>query len=579
MISDQVPPPSPQPEATGSGVAFLLAARSRWMPVAMVAIVTLAVLIGTVLGVALNNRTSGGGASAAAAYVPADATLYCELRLDLPGDQRANVQTLLGYFPAEATTFLLEGGLDTTLDARSSAQPSGLSYTTDVKPWFDGSLAAAMVGYPELPSASGTAAGMPDMLVFAGVKDADAARSAIDRAQAASDLTDVTSTTHDGVTIWSASASKGTGADVAFAWAVTEDQVVVGTGSDLVARALDVHAGSLPSLAGRTEFINGLARLPADRAATFSVDTSAILDAVQSRMASAAPSAAPLLDAMTAQAPTFVVGSARIEGDRVVMDESGVLPSDSTLTNHDTKLAEAVPGDAFFYASTSDVGTHLASAIQSMMSAMGSGVPADQLKTFLGGDLSSLVSWIGDAAVVAGENGTEPYVGLVITPTDAQEASARLLQLQGLLQLSASAGGPRVTVTEADHNGTKITTITFGGAPASVAWASSIQYAVTDTRVVIGTGTSFVARVLDMTPAESLAGQARFSDAIGAVGGSSNIGETWVDLAGIRTAAAAAMGSALPPGVDQWVTPFDYVAAASRVDSGRLEGHAVLVVK
>jgi hypothetical protein len=582
MITDQVPPQAPPLDATGAGATSVQSARPRWMPAAIAAVVILAVLIGVVAGMTLNNRKAGGSASAAADYVPADATVYYELRLDLPGDQRATLETLLGHFPAEATTFLLGGGLDSALDAGSAAQPGGLSYTTDVQPWFDGSLATAMIGYPQLSSASGMASAMPDMLVFAGVKDADAARSAIDRARAASGLSDVTSTTHDGVTIWSASVSKGSGTTMSVAWAVTADEVVMGTGSDLVATALDVHAGTQPSLAGRTEFINGLARLPADRVATVSMDTAAILDAVQSQMASAAPSAAPLFDAMTAQAATFVVGSARIEGDRLVMDESAALPSASTLSNHDTKLAEAVPGDALFYASTSDVGTHLAAAIQSMMGAMGSAAPADQLpqlQSILGGDLSSMVSWIGDTAVVAGETGNEPYAGLVITPTDAQEASVRLGQLQGLLQLGASSDGSQVTVTDADHNGTKITTITFGGAPASAAWASSIQYAVTDARVIIGTGNSFVARVLDMTSAGSLAGQARFANAMDALGGASNTGETWVDLAGIRTAVETAMGSALPPGVDEWVTPFDYLAAASRVDSGRLEAHAVLVVK
>jgi hypothetical protein len=186
---------------------------------------------------------------------------------------------------------------------------------------------------------------------------------------------------------------------------------------------------------------------------------------------------------------------------------------------------------------------------------------------------------------VAGEDGNQPYAGLIITPTDAHEASVRLLQLQGLLQLGASSGGPKVTVTDEDHGATRITTLTFdlpatfADVPSALSWATTIQYAVTDTRVVIGTGTSFVARVLDMSQGDSLASQARFSSAMTAVGGASNTGMTWLDLAGIRTAVEGATGTALPQGVDQWVAPFDYLAAANRVDSGRLEAHAVLVVK
>ncbi len=291
---------------------------------------------------------------------------------------------------------------------------------------------------------------------------------------------------------------------------------------------------------------------------------------------------------MTANAGTFVVGSARVEGDRLVMDESTKLPSTSTVENHDAKLAEAAPGDAFLFATANNVGSGLAASIDSLVHALGSSVSADQLgqmQSILGGDISSFVSWIGDAAVVAGEAGNQPYAGLIITPTDAHEASVRLLQLQGLLQLGASGGGPKVTVTDEDHGGTRITTITFdlsatsSDVSSALTWATTIQYAVTDTRVVIGTGTSFVARVLDMSPGDSLASQARFSSAMTAVGGTSNTGMMWLDLAGIRTAVEGAMGTALPQGADQWVAPFDYLAAANGVDSGWLEAHAVLVVK
>jgi Protein of unknown function (DUF3352) len=588
VITDSIPPQAPQPEPTGARAPSGGAARPRWVVAAIVAVVALAVLIGVIAGTTLNARRTGGAASAAAGYVPADASVYYELRLDLPGDQRANVETLLTHFPSEAKTMLLEGGLDTLLDQGSAADPSGLHYTTDLKPWFDGSLAAAMIGYPQVfPSGQMTSV-MPDMLVFAGVKDADAARAAIDRVRTEGGLSGATSTMHDGFTIWSVADTQSGGPGLKIAWTVTNDEVVLGTSPDLVAGALDVHAGSQPSLSERSEFKEGLARLPSDRVAVFSVDSAKILEQLGSAMASAEPSVAPLFDAMTANAGTFVVGSARIEGDRLVMDESTRLASTSTVENHDAKLAEAAPGDAFLFATANDVGSSLATSIDSLVQALGSSVPADQLdqlQSILGGDISSFVSWIGDAAVVAGEDGSQPYAGLIITPTDAHEASVRLLQLQGLLQLGASSGGPKVTVTDEDHGGTRITTLTFdlpptlADVPSAASWATTIQYAVTDTRVVIGTGTSFVARVLDMSQGDSLASQARFSSAVTALGGASNTGMMWLDLAGIRTAVEGAMGTALPPGVDQWVAPFDYLAAANRVDSGWLEAHAVLVVK
>ena len=372
------------------------------------------------------------------------------------------------------------------------------------------------------------------------------------------------------------------------AWTVTDDELVIGTSGDLVAAALDVHAGSKPALGNRQEFRDGLARLPADRVATVSIDTAPILASLRSAIASAAPSAAYLFGTLDTAAPQFMVASARFEGDRLVMDETTTLPNGSTTANHDTGLAAAAPADAFFFADASDIGTGLSAALDGLTQTLGTNLGADQLgqlKAVLGGDLSSFVSWIGDAAVVAGMDGSAPYAGLIITTTDAHEASLRLLQLQGLLQLSASGGGPKVTVSDQDHGGTRITTLTFdvpptlAQVPDAVAWATTLQYAVTDARVVIGTGTSFVGRVLDMTTADSLAAQSRFKAAVDAVGGASNTGMVWLDLAAIRTAVDGALGNQMPAEIGPWAAPFDYLASAGKVDSGRLEGHAVLVVK
>ncbi len=191
MITDSVPPQTPQPEILGAGTPSHGGARPRWLIAAVAAVVALAVLIGVIAGVTLNTTRTGGAAAAAAGYVPADATMYYELRLDLPGDQRANFETLLGHFPAEAKTMLLDGGLDALLDQGSSAYPSGLHYTTDLMPWFDGSLAAAMVGVPQISPSGAMAGAMPDMLVFAGVKDAAAARAALDRVRTQGGLSGV----------------------------------------------------------------------------------------------------------------------------------------------------------------------------------------------------------------------------------------------------------------------------------------------------------------------------------------------------------------------------------------------------
>jgi len=568
----------------GGASPAIRGSRPGWILPAVAAVVLLAIVIGVVAGIALNARQTGGSASAAAGYVPADATMYAEFRLDLPGDQRANFETFLGHFPDDAASTLLTAKLDELLDG-PAADPSGMRYTTDVKPWFDGTAAVAMVGYPSMDPANPLAS-MPKMLVMLGVKDQAAATAAVDRVRTESGMSGITSTTHAGATIWSVDAS-GSGVPYQFSWTVTADQVLMGTGTDLIAQALDVHGGSGASLASRQEFRDGLSRLPADRVATVSIDSAQILEEMRTSLASAAPGASGIADLLDGKGPTFVVGSARFEGDRLVMDETSTLPSGTELQNRDSGLASAVPGDALFFAESHDVGKGAAAAIDAVMQTLGTSLGSDQvgqIESALGTDLSSFVSWMGDSALVVGKGGDgNPYVGLVVTPTDADQASLRLNQLQGLLQLGSSSGGPSVNVSDADHNGTRITTIAFGDVPAAMSWAASVQYAVTDDRVIIGTGTSFVSRVLDMSAADSLAGQSRFKAARDAVGGASNTSLFWIDLAGIRAAVEPVLPadarSTYDAQVSKWLAPIDYLAAASRVDGSRLEGRSVLVVK
>jgi Protein of unknown function (DUF3352) len=586
VISDSVPPQTPEPQPAGAGVPVTRTARPRWLLPALSAVIVLAVVIGIVAGFALNATRTGSGASTAASYVPADATIYAELRLDRPGDQAANFETLLGHFPAQAADTLLSDKLDTWLDTAMASDSSGLQYSTDVKPWFDGQLAMAMVGYPSLAGAlsgSMTAPPVPDMLFFVGVKDQAAANTAVDKLKAG--MTGVTSTSHGSATIWSATAGTGTMSSTV-AWTVTSDEVVIGTSVDLVGTALDVHGGSQPALSSRSEFTNGLARLPADRVATVAVDGAAITSSMISDLSSAEPSMAPLFESLSGQAATYMVASARIEGDRLVLDSSAPLPDSSTLANSDRGLAAMTPADAFFFADSPDVGTTLSSFIGSlkeMAASSGFSDPIAQAESILGGDLESFVSWMGDAAIIAGAPSGQPYVGLIIKPTDADQARTKLLQLQGLVTLSTAAGGPAITVSTSDHNRTTITTLTIGGVPADLAWVGSIQYAVTDDRVVFGTGTSLVARILDLSASDSLAGQQRFTDGMSAVGGTSNTQTVWLDLAAIRQALEGAIPgdqkTTYDAQVQPWLAPFDYMASATRVDNGRLEGHAVVVVK
>ena len=148
MISDSVPAQTPEPEPTGGEPSITSASRPRWLFPGAAAVVVLAVAIGLVAGMTLTNRAGAG--SGTASYVPADAAIYYELRLDLPGDQRPALRSFLGHFPLLQVDKYLTDELDQQLDQLSSAAPSGYRYSTDVKPWFDGKLGFALVRYPSM---------------------------------------------------------------------------------------------------------------------------------------------------------------------------------------------------------------------------------------------------------------------------------------------------------------------------------------------------------------------------------------------------------------------------------------------
>lgn len=564
------------------------AVRPRWMIGVLAVALVLAAGIGAVLATFVLTP-KGGAAAAAADYVPATATVYAEARLDLPGDQRTMLEQLLGHFSGVDVSTVLDGGLDDALDQALQKSGSTFTYTTDIKPWMNGQLAMAVIGVPSMSSGTPEP---PNVLLLVGTKDASAASSFVDKALAALPSSANPSTeTYRGQTIttWTESdTSSSTGTrTVTMGVTVTPNQVVLGIGADTVKTALDVNAGSTPALANSSAFTAGLAKLPADRVATFAVDPSAMLGELQTSISSQVPNASPLIDLLTASTPTFAMGSARFEGSQLVMDSVATLPSSGAMSPPPA-LAGDVPGDAIFYAGKAKVGSELASMLDAMAAAASGTPEADaltQAETLLGGNLSSLVSWIGDAAVAAGDYQGNPYVGVVITPTDASAASLRLNQLQGLLQLAgqSSSSGLNVSVTQAQHAGATVTTITLTDDPSVPAWARTVQWTVTDSKVVIGLGDSFVERVLDLTPADSLAGQTRFQDAASAAGGSTSSVAAWLDLAALRTAVTNAIGDS-PLGVfsvnvPQWLDPLDYAVTVETISGTTATSRAIITVK
>lgn len=582
----------------GTPVTRPAGARPRWAVAVIAAVAILAIAMGAVAGAFLvGGRNAGAGAGPAATYVPADAVMYFEARLDLPGDQRAMARAVLDRFEPIDTDTLLGVGLADWLDQQLAKEHDAkVSYSNDIAPWFSGEVAVALHDYPT--TTDPTQMKVPETVASLGVTDVAAATTFADRmrAEAQQKGASFSSEQHQGVQVWMLDTKPS--ADhhrfmepPGFAYAITPDQVLLGTGADAVERALDVHAGSAQSLAARDDLRALAARLPADRAGFVAVDSGRIYEQLRADAEKASPGLGDMLDEMTKSVPQLGVGAARFESDRLVFQMvSDAATGSFAPSNAQRDLARWTPNDAIFFSDAGNLGPALTQFVRSMkIGAATAGATQeqiDQVEAALGGDLESFVSWVKDGAIVAGWDGDQPYGGLIITPADADAARQRLGQLTALVRLAAGGSGAPISVGDETVDGTTVTTIRYhelhaleGIDPSALA----VQYAVTDARVVIGFGDRFVGRVLALPESESLAASERFRAAIAGAGGTSNAASSYLDLAALRAAIEAAMPADVKTQyqreVRPYVDPFDYLVSVTRVDGSTAESKAAVVVR
>ncbi|MGH2358094.1 MAG: DUF3352 domain-containing protein, partial [Candidatus Limnocylindria bacterium] len=259
---------TPEPTA---GTVVVRSSVSAWRAIVVGATALLAVGIGSVAGSFLL-LGAGAAPGAAAAYAPADALVYAELRLKLGSQQEADLAAIIERFPGGELSGTVLDKVGELVDSGFEAEGLDARWADDVAPWFDGRLAVVVLDYPSTSDPATTTP--PTTLVLAGSTDAAAATAATDRLRAAAEEggATVTSADHAGTTVWSLEPASGE----AFAYAVVDDQVLVGTGADAVTSALDVRAGRAPSLADRPELADLAGRLPADWVGFVATDTSAM---------------------------------------------------------------------------------------------------------------------------------------------------------------------------------------------------------------------------------------------------------------------------------------------------------------
>ena len=560
----------------------------------------LAVGIGVAVGsFLLTTRAADVGSGAA--YVPADAPFYVEMRLEPSAAQDGALREMLGHFPPIEGVDLdqpLYAQLVARVDEMLVEEDAGVSWADDVAPWFDGHVAIAVTEIPAsamaMPVDPMTVPEVPPTVVLLGVTDKAAAEAGIQRLLAEADdgaLT-FTETEHAGVTIRSAEGSENG------AYALTDDQVVIGSDADAVAVALDTHAAGTGTLAEMAEMTKLTDTLPEDWLVFATYDLTDLMADALAEGAAASPEIAAAFESLMQHQPLRGAMAVSASGDRILLDAATDPPTGPfTVENEDRGLAAEVPGDALYFSEAGNLGAAFAAIIEPMKEALATTPEGEEgigtAEAALGADIEDLVSWIDDGAVAIGYDGDEPYGGLVLVPNDIAAAERRLGQLASFAGLGAMDPSSGITVNEEVVDGVTITSIGWedpnagSGSMFPTPTGAVVEYAVTDDRALIGFGESFVRRVLSLDEADALAVQPRYADAITEMGGTENAGVTWFDLAGTREAIEAALGPMIAEGdvdgiyeseIRPWLLPLDRIVGVARLEGDVLIQRGALVV-
>ena len=571
-----------------------------WRILVIGLVAVLAAGIGTAAGAfLLNGRASGAGQ--AATYVAAGAPMYVELRLEPSAAQDASLRELLGRFPPIEGLDLdrpLYDQLGEMLDEHLAGQDEvDLSWAADVEPWFDGRVAFAVTDIPleamDRPADPTAMPELPGMLAIIGVTDADAARATVDRMLAeAGEEVALTETAHRGVAIFS-HADEG-------AYAITDDAILFAPDADAIVAALDTHADPDAGLAATDQLEAAIDALPSDWLAFSAFDFSELMAAGFAEAAEGEDAAAvAAMQALIAHQPMRGAMAVTAQGDRVAIDGVSDAPTGPfAAENADRGLTSEVPGDALYYAESGNIGDALGAMLEAVKEAAATEPEAaeqiEMAEAALGAELPELVAWIDDGAIVAGWDATAPWGGVILVPSDVDAADRRLGQLATFATLAGLDPSSGISVTESEVAGQEVTTIRWSDPETVEAFGTPLEdglvmeYTVTDDRAIIGIGDTFVRRILELDTDDSLAANSRFTATIDELGGPSNAGMAWMDVAGTREAVMAAIGPMLafidPDGefgtsVEPWLLPFDQFASVTVLDGDVLVQRAALFVE
>ena len=566
--------------------------RTRWFVAA--GAIALVILVTTLITLSL---TASAPSSVVLGYVPADSTMYGEVRLDLPGDQRQKVGQFLSKFPGVADQATLDTKLDEVLDRMTSESTDGKQrYTTDIKPWFDGQLAFSVGPIPATSDRTAMEKAMRGLLLVS-IKDEALARSWFSKAFADAGITS-SKETYQGTELTLFSDPKSPGVQAGFG--VVGGKVAIVGDATSVKAAIDTKGSS--GLAKAPAFAAAEGALKGDDVGFMYFDTKALLDASM-KMSQSLASAPPVSDALLAMVPDWMAMRLRVEGDALLLDSAtahveGLSPTE----NHPNGVAAYAPPATVAMMSGNDYGATLKKLFAIYRNEPTTADAFKQIDEAAGliGGLDAAVGWMGDSGIVVAKSGETVEGGIVSIPADAAAGQRLLTQLRTFAQLGGQQAG--ITIRDETYNGQTITIVDLGSLRNLAGMAGAmgslpaqpgdlpeghveVAYVATDQVVVIGSSPDFVKHVLDAGAGASLADDARYQGLLARVD-ANHTALNFVDISAIRqlvegalAGASAADRAEYEESIKPFLVPFDAVIASGAVGTTTDQGRGVITVK
>ena len=389
--------------------------RVRWA--AALAIVVL--ILGTTAAVAAI-ITGRSAESTVIGYAPANTTMYMEVRLDLPGDQRQAIGAFLQKFPGFKDQAALDTKLDEVLDDLvREATDNQQTYTGDIKPWFDGELAYSMGPLPPAAALKDPAKSIGDFRVLAlvSIKDPAGAQAWLDAQLTKAGATSTTEA-YQGDTIHLFPESEG----VQPAYAIVDGKVIALGDVASVKAAIDTNGsggfadepGPKAALGSVSGDHVGFAYIALRPLLAWSEQLSESMGAGGRRLRLARAHARPCSRPSRTGPPTGSSSRTTPSSWRRP-SRSRRRPSARPRTGR-SKIAEHIPSTAVVAATTNDLGKNLKQALDLYRSEPSFKSMIDQIDQGLGlvGGEDAAVGWVGDSAAVVDLVDGTPEGGLIV---------------------------------------------------------------------------------------------------------------------------------------------------------------------